>query len=355
MLKKDDNGGVFVGFPNPGNDPWVAVNQGYEIQIDESDELDRVTGSIYTFKGADRTKVVAALKPWGQWNAYEIRVQGNTIKIFLNGVEVNDWTTTDPARDLAGFIGIQNHGGGESVWYRNIRIKEDLVAPTVTATTTPAAPAADGLFYGPVTFALAAEQGADVEYRVDGGAWTAYTAPFQVSGDGDHTVEYRATDAAGNVSAVGTKSLKITTAATNHEHEIVADVPATLAVALGGTSSLGTFIPGVANDYTASTNAIITSTAGNATLTVSDPSATNTGKLVNGTHALAQPLQVRAGTNAFAPIGGSASPTALLAFSEPVSGTTVPVEFKQSIGSRDGLRSGQYGKTLTFTLSTTTP
>src|SRR5690606_10250598 len=30
-LVKDDNGGVFVGFPDPGDDPWVAVDQGYEI------------------------------------------------------------------------------------------------------------------------------------------------------------------------------------------------------------------------------------------------------------------------------------------------------------------------------------
>ena len=149
--------------------------------------------------------------------------------------------------------------------------------------------------------------------------------------------------------------LPITTQATNHEHEIVADVPATLAVALGGQTSLGTFIPGVANDYTASTSALVTSTAGTATLSVSDPSTTNTGKLVNGTHALALPLQVRAGTSAFAPVGGSASPTALLSFGDPVSGTMVPVEFKQPISATDGLRTGQYGKTLTFTLSTTTP
>jgi hypothetical protein len=31
----------------------------------------------------------------------------------------------------------------------------------------------------------------------------------QVTGDGDHTVEYRATDAAGNVSAVGSASIKV--------------------------------------------------------------------------------------------------------------------------------------------------
>ena len=33
------------------------------------------------------------------------------------------------------------------------------------------------------------------------------------------------------------------------------------------------------------------STAGDATLTVADPSPTNTGQLVNGAFALAQPLQ----------------------------------------------------------------
>ena len=48
-------------------------------------------------------------------------------------------------------------------------------------------------------------------------------------------------------------------------------------------------------------------------------------------------------------------PAALLALTEPVSGEPVPVEFKQSIGERDPLRTGRYSKTLTFTLSSTTP
>jgi hypothetical protein len=33
----------------------------------------------------------------------------------------------------------------------------------------------------------------------------------------------------------------------------------------------------------------------------------------------------------------------------------VAIDFKQSIAETDGLRSGTYGKTLVFTLSTTTP
>jgi len=31
---------------------------------------------------------------------------------------------TDPARSLAGHIGIQNHGDGDDVSFRNVRIKE---------------------------------------------------------------------------------------------------------------------------------------------------------------------------------------------------------------------------------------
>ena len=38
-----------------------------------------------------------------------------------------------------------------------------------------------------------------------------------------------------------------------------------------------------------------------------------------------------------------------------MSNESVPVTFKQSIGANEALRTGNYTKTLTFTLSTTTP
>jgi hypothetical protein len=136
-LVKDDNGGVFVGFPNPGDDPWVAVNQGYEIQIDATDAEDRTTGAVYTFQGADLEAVDQALNPVGQWNAYDIRVEGDRIRIYLNDVLVNDFTSTDPARDLSsGFIGIQNHGAGEAVSYRNIRVKDLTAAEELAVDAT---------------------------------------------------------------------------------------------------------------------------------------------------------------------------------------------------------------------------
>ncbi len=75
------------------------------------------------------------------------------------------------------------------------------------------------------------------------------------------------------------------------EAPVGGSVPATLALTLGAPAQFGAFTPGVAKEYTASTQATVISTAGDATLTVADPSPTNTGKLVNGTFALASPIQ----------------------------------------------------------------
>jgi hypothetical protein len=104
----------------------------------------------------------------------------------------------------------------------------------------------------------------------------------------------------------------------------------------------------------------VISTAGDALLSVADPSSDNTGHLVNGAFALPQPLQARArdaantGT-AYNSIGSSASPLNLLTYSGPASNDAVTLGFSQLVNSTDPLRTGTYSKTLTFTLSTTTP
>ncbi|NBM19874.1 ThuA domain-containing protein [Streptomyces sp. GC420] len=123
-LTGDDNSGVFVGFP-ASDDPWSAVDNGYEIQIDASDVPERTTGSVYSFQSADIAKRDRALNPPGEWNTYEIRVEGERLRIRLNGVKINDFTNSDPARSLRqGHIGIQNHGDGDEVSFRDVRIKE---------------------------------------------------------------------------------------------------------------------------------------------------------------------------------------------------------------------------------------
>ncbi|POX64601.1 glycosyl hydrolase [Streptomyces sp. Ru62] len=123
-MSGDDNSGVFVGFP-PSDDPWSAVDNGYEIQIDATDVPEKTTGSVYGFRSADLKKRDRALNPPGEWNTYEIRVEGERLRIWLNGVKINDFTNTDPARSLTdGHIGIQNHGAGDEVSFRDIRIRE---------------------------------------------------------------------------------------------------------------------------------------------------------------------------------------------------------------------------------------
>jgi hypothetical protein len=122
-LAGDDNSGVFLGFP-PSDDPWSAVNNGYEVQIDATDADDRTTGAVYTFQAADLAARDAALNPPGEWNTYELLVEGERLRVFLNGVQINDFTNADPARSLAGHIGLQNHGDGDEAAFRNVRIKE---------------------------------------------------------------------------------------------------------------------------------------------------------------------------------------------------------------------------------------
>ena len=138
-------------------------------------------------------------------------------------------------------------------------------------------------------------------------------------------------------------------AATSVESTAGGTVPATLSLSLGAPASFGAFVPGVAQTYNASTTARIVSTAGDATLGVTDPSPTATGRLVNGSFSLPQPLLV-AGT----PLS-SAMPAVVKTWGGPTSNEEVAVPFQQAIGAGDALRTGTYSKTLTFTLSTTNP
>jgi hypothetical protein len=117
-------------------------------------------------------------------------------------------------------------------------------------------------------------------------------------------------------------------------------VPPTLSLTLGAPATFGAFTPGVTRSYTASTTANVISTAGDAALTVTDPSPNHPGHLVNGAFFLPQPLQGLGTVKTYA---------------GPVSNDVATITFKQAIGQNDALRTGTYSKTLTFTLSTTTP
>jgi alpha-L-rhamnosidase len=118
------------------------------------------------------------------------------------------------------------------------------------------------------------------------------------------------------------------------EGSVGGSVPATLSLSVG-SASFGAFQPGVDRDYTATTAADVISTAGDAALRVSEP-----GHLTNGPFALREPLRVELSKGAW---------------TAPVSNDRVDVTLRQHIGADDPLRTGSYSRTLTFTLSTTTP
>ncbi|MGY0065309.1 ThuA domain-containing protein [Streptomyces sp. QTS137] len=194
----DDNSGVFIGFP-ASDDPWSAVDNGYEIQIDATDAADRTTGAVYGFKSADITARDAALNPPGEWNTYELRVTGERLEIFLNGRKINDFTSTEPARSLQqGHIGIQNHGDGDDVAFRNIRIR-------ASGDTQP----------GPRSGSVKGVNGKCLD--VDGGGsadgtkvqlWTCNGTAAQtwtLAGDGTFRALGKCLDVSGGASADGTK------------------------------------------------------------------------------------------------------------------------------------------------------
>jgi hypothetical protein len=208
--------------------------------------------------------------------------------------------------------------------------------PEVSLTLNPAAGnASNGWYTTPVKFTMASTGASTAvrEYRLDGGAWTTYTAEVTVSAAGTHTLEYRGTNAAGT-TAVASRAFTIG-AVTDTPGTIGGSVPATLALTLGAPATFGAFTPGLAKDYTANTTATVISTAGDAALSVSDP-----GHLTNGTFSLPEALQVT---------------FSKATWTAPASNDAVTITFKQHINATDALRTGAYSKTLTFTLSTTMP
>jgi hypothetical protein len=141
---------------------------------------------------------------------------------------------------------------------------------------------------------------------------------------------------------------------------ITAVVPSVLALTLNTpTAVLGPITPGVAQTYDATLAAVVTSSAGNATLTAAD-AGDGSGKLTNGTMQFASPLLLKATnaehpSSAFAPLTGTANPLTLLTWSSETASDPVTISVRQAVAANEPLLAGGYSKTITFTLSTTQP
>jgi Domain of Unknown Function (DUF1080) len=96
-----DNSGVFVRFPDPDDNPNIAVREGYEVQIEAGDPIHQ-TEAIYDF--AAPSKIVS--KPLGQWNTMKIQTLGQSYTVIINGQKVTEFTGS---RTTEGHIGLQGH------------------------------------------------------------------------------------------------------------------------------------------------------------------------------------------------------------------------------------------------------
>lgn len=147
-------------------------------------------------------------------------------------------------------------------------------------------------------------------------------------------------------------------------------VSSTLSLSVGSVYLSWVIAPGVAADYSTAVNTTVTSTAGNATLTVADLSAGFPGRpghlITFVSHMvpfpLPQGLQVSATSPAgvgqpFAPVGRAENPTPLVTWSSPVVDDPVTVTFTQPVAATDSVvePAQPYWKTMTFALTTTDP
>jgi hypothetical protein len=128
------NSGVYIRIADRPVDPWYAVHHGFEVQIMDRGNDGRSTGSIYTFANAAAKSFKA-----GDWNTMEITLRGNHVVTRINGTQVTEFDSSslkppsadktgagDPARGPrpeSGYIGLQNHDGKSTVYFRDVSVR----------------------------------------------------------------------------------------------------------------------------------------------------------------------------------------------------------------------------------------
>lgn len=98
---------------------------GFEAQICNGFKDPRKTGSIYSF--ADIMNDSPAKDD--VWFHYRLKVEGNNVKIWIDGKLVQDWTQPDDwdqkTKKLgSGTIALQAHDPGSKVLFKNIKLRE---------------------------------------------------------------------------------------------------------------------------------------------------------------------------------------------------------------------------------------
>ena len=200
--------------------PVVSFNQANTTAITARGQTVESNNPNWTFSGtASDDKGVARV----EYNAW-----GNNGNVTQNASGTISWSHT-----INGLLGhnqirffaydtINQRNSDSDRYYIDLYV--DTASPT-TGYNLVGTPGENGWYRSAVQVSLAAQDngsGSDpnqfragvtsLAYRVDGGSWQTIPGAqgtFNVSGDGTHTVEYRATDRVGNAETTQTLTLKI--------------------------------------------------------------------------------------------------------------------------------------------------
>jgi hypothetical protein len=162
-----------------GNNNWWKSNVG--VTLSASDEHSGVDYTKYRIDG-------------GAWNT------GNTFTVSGNGIHTVEYYSVD------------NAGNEEEHHSVVIKIETTTTPPTTTHSLS-GTMGENGWYVSNVVVTLTATDdvsGVDyTKYRIDSGSWQTYSAPFTVSTNGEHTVDYYSVDNVGNEESQKSVSFKI--------------------------------------------------------------------------------------------------------------------------------------------------
>jgi Domain of Unknown Function (DUF1080) len=129
--KKESNAGVFIRIPEAPTEPWMPVNKGYEVQIDDAQDDYHVTGVLYSL-----TKAKARPGKPGEWNTLEITLDGPRTRVTVNGELVTDYAEGEAVpekkadyepdrgpRPSEGYFGLQNHNDKDVVFFKEVTLR----------------------------------------------------------------------------------------------------------------------------------------------------------------------------------------------------------------------------------------
>lgn len=104
--------------------------KGYEVEINDAGDDYHTTGTLFSF-----TKAQTRFSKPNQWNTLEIILDGTKTIITMNGAKITEFTEGDTVppkkenepertpRPADGYIGLQNNGDTDVVYFREISIR----------------------------------------------------------------------------------------------------------------------------------------------------------------------------------------------------------------------------------------